>query len=158
MRFKKTAIGVTLLLIIIFLNQYKKQDVFTLTDQGREVPDGIKVLFFSSFMPDNFPCSVLSGNDARNLLHKIKHEAYRTNAGVVHPNNRLHGIMGNLCITPQMDDLFALHGDAISEEVCIHLVRPLGANAVSKRGLQRIVLGLLWGILCFKRTAKLTWC
>ena len=101
MRFKKTAIGVTLLLIIIFLNQYKKQDVFTLTDQGREVPNCVKVLFFNDFMPGNLPCSVLSGSDARNLLHKIKHEAYRTNAGVVHPNNRLHGIMGNLCITPR---------------------------------------------------------
>ena len=31
MKFKKTAIGVTLLLIIIFLSQYKKQDVFTLS-------------------------------------------------------------------------------------------------------------------------------
>lgn len=49
MRFKKTTIGVTLILIIIFLNQYKRQDVFTLIDQGREVPDCVKVLFFQRF-------------------------------------------------------------------------------------------------------------
>jgi len=101
MRFKKTAIGVILLLIIIFLNQYKRQDVFTLTDQGREVPDCVKVLFFNDFMADNLPCSALSGGDARNLLHKIKHESFRTNIGIVHPNNRLHGIMGSLCVTPE---------------------------------------------------------
>ena len=102
MKFKKTAIGVTLLLIIIFLSQYKKQDVFTLTDQGREVPDCVKVLFFSGFMPNNLPCSVLSGSEARNLLHKIKHEAFRTNIGIVHhPTSRLHGIMGSLCVIPE---------------------------------------------------------
>ena len=101
MRFKKTAIGVILLLIIISLNQYKRQDVFTLTDQGREVPDCVKVLFFNDFMADNLPCSALSGGDARNLLHKIKHESFRTNIGIVHPNNRLHGIMGSLCVTPE---------------------------------------------------------
>ncbi len=102
MRFKKTTIGVTLLLTITFLNQYKRQDVFTLTDQGREVPDCVKVLFFNDFMPNNLPCSVLSGSDARNLLHKIKYEAFRTNDGIVHhPTSRLHGIMGNLCVTPE---------------------------------------------------------
>ena len=101
MRFKKTAIGVTLLLIIIFINRYKREDVFTLADQGREAPDYVKVLFFNGFMPNNLPCSVLSGSDARNFLHKIKHEAFRTNDGVVHPNNRLHGIVGNLCIIPE---------------------------------------------------------
>lgn len=102
MRFKKTAIGVTLLLTITFLNQYKRQDVFTLIDQGREVPDCVKVLFFNDFMPNNLPCSVLSGSDARNLLYKIKYAAFRTNDGIVHhPTSRLHGIMGNLCVIPE---------------------------------------------------------
>ena len=100
MRFKKTATVVALLLTIIFLNQHKRQDVFTLTDQGREVPDYVKVLFFNDFMSDNLPYPVLSGSDASNLLHKIKYEALRTNIGVVHPNNRLHGIMGDLCVIP----------------------------------------------------------
>ena len=91
-----------LLLIIIFLNQCKRQDVFTLTDQEREIPCCVNVLFFNGFMPDDLPCAVLSGTEASNLLQKIKYEAFRTNDGVVHhPTSRLHGIVGNLCITPE---------------------------------------------------------
>lgn len=102
MRFKKTTIVVTLLLIIIFMNRYKRQDVFTLTDQGRENPCCVNVLFFNDFIPDDLPCSVLSGSEASNLLDKIKHDAFRTTMGVVvHPNSRLHGIMGSLCVIPE---------------------------------------------------------
>lgn len=109
MRFKKTAIGVVLLLVVILLNQYKRQDVFTLTDQGHEVPDSVKVLFFSGFMPDNLPCSVLSECDTSNLLHKIKYEAFRTNIGIVHhPTSRLHGITGSLCVIPEWMDVLPL--------------------------------------------------
>lgn len=111
MKFKKTAIGVTLLLMVILLNQCKRQDVFTLTDQGRGIPNCVKVLFFNSFTLDNLPCSVLSGLDASNLLHKIKHEAFRTADGVVHhPTSRLHGITGSLCVIPEWMEVLPHEG------------------------------------------------
>lgn len=110
MKFKKTAIVVTLiLLIIIFLSQYRRQDVFTLTDQGREPPCCVRVLFFNDFISDDLPCSVLSGSEARNLMDKIKHDAFRTTMGVVvHPNSRLHGITGSLCVIPEWMDVLPL--------------------------------------------------
>ena len=111
MKFKKTAIGVVLILIILFLNQCKRQDVFTLTDKGREIPNCVKVMFFNRFMPDNLPCSVLSGLDASNLLHKIKYEAIRTTGSAVHhPTSQLHGIIGSLCVIPEWMDVLPHKG------------------------------------------------
>lgn len=53
-------------------------------------------------MAGNLPCSALSESDARNLLLKIKHKAFRANISIMdHPTSRLHGIMGNICIIPE---------------------------------------------------------
>ena len=101
MRFKMMVIGVTLVLIAILFHQYEKQDVFTLTDRGRETPNCVNVLFFDDSSSDNIPYSVLSGARASDLLYKIKHEACRTNIGVMCPNNKFNGIRGRLCIIPE---------------------------------------------------------
>ena len=101
MRYKKTAIGVTLFIaIVLVFNQYKRQDVFALVDPKREVSEGVEVYFFNSFTSNNLPCSVLSNQDASNLLSRIKYESFRTNDGILYPKNRLHGITGSLCVIP----------------------------------------------------------